>query len=48
VRGDGTEFFEVDDVDTMTVLDESPQDTERSKVHAAIEACPGLALSLVG
>jgi len=41
------EFFEVDDDDTMTVLDESPLETERSKVHAAVEACPVLALSLV-
>jgi len=41
------EFFEVDDDDTMTVLDESPPETERSKVHAAVEACPVLALTLV-
>ena len=41
------EFFEVDDDDTMTVLDESPPETERSKVHAAVEACPVLALALV-
>jgi ferredoxin len=41
------EFFEVDDDDTMRVLDESPPESERSKVHAAVEACPVLALSLV-
>ena len=41
------EFFEVDDDDTMTVLDESPPETDRSKVHSAVEACPVLALSLV-
>jgi ferredoxin len=41
------EFFEVDDDDTMTVLDESPPENERSKVHAAVEACPVLALTLV-
>jgi ferredoxin len=41
------EFFEVDDDDTMTVLDESPAESDRSKVHAAVEACPVLALSLV-
>ena len=42
------EYFEVDDDDTMTVLDESPPEADRSKVHAAVEACPVLALSLVG
>jgi ferredoxin len=42
------EFFEVDDDDTMTVLEESPAETDRAKVHAAVEACPVLALSLVG
>ena len=46
--GIAPEVFEVDDDDTMTVLDESPPETERSKVHAAVEACPVLALSLVG
>ena len=42
------EFFEVDDDDTMTVLDETPAEADRAKVHAAVEACPVLALSLVG
>jgi ferredoxin len=42
------EFFELDDDDTMTVLDDSPSEADRSKVHAAVEACPVLALSLVG
>ncbi len=42
------EFFEVDDDDTMTVLDDSPAEGDRDKVHAAVEACPVLALSLVG
>ena len=41
------QFFEVDDDDTMTVLDESPPESERATVHAAVEACPVLALSLV-
>jgi ferredoxin len=41
------EFFEVDDDDTMTVLEESPPESDRSKVHAAVEACPVLALTLV-
>lgn len=42
------EFFEVDDDDTMTVLENSPPEVDRSKVHAAVEACPVLALTLVG
>ncbi|MCW2847224.1 MAG: fdx [Marmoricola sp.] len=41
------EFFELDDDDTMTVLDETPDEAHRSAVHAAVEACPVLALSLV-
>jgi ferredoxin len=42
------EFFQLDDDDTMTVLDDSPAEADRSKVHAAVEACPVLALTLVG
>ena len=42
------EYFELDDDDTMTVLDASPPETDRSKVHAAVESCPVLALSLAG
>jgi len=41
------EFFELDDDDVMHVLDESPPESERAKVHAAVQACPALALSLV-
>ena len=41
------EYFELDDDDTMTVLDETPPESERAKVHAAVEACPVLALTLV-
>jgi len=42
------QYFELDDDDTMTVLDDSPPEVDRSKVHAAVEACPLLALSLAG
>ncbi|WP_027861710.1 ferredoxin [Marmoricola sp. URHB0036] len=42
------EYFELDDDDTMTVLDDSPPEVDRSKVHAAVEACPVMALSLAG
>jgi ferredoxin len=41
------EYFELDD-DTMTVLDDSPPEADRSKVHAAVEACPVMALKLAG
>ena len=41
------EFFELDDDDSMTVLDDSPAEVDRAKVHSAVEACPVLALSLV-
>jgi ferredoxin len=40
------EYFEVDDDDVMTVLEESPPESDRGKVHAAVEACPVMALSL--
>jgi len=42
------EYFALDDDDTMTVLDEAVPEADRSKVHAAVEACPVLALSLAG
>jgi ferredoxin len=40
------EYFELDDDDVMQLLEESPPETERGKVHAAVQACPALALSL--
>ena len=40
------EYFEVDDDEVMRVLDESPPESERDKVHAAVQACPVLALTL--
>jgi ferredoxin len=40
------EYFELDDDDTMTVLDDSPPESDRAKVHAAVQSCPALALSL--
>jgi ferredoxin len=42
------EFFEVDDDDQMTLLEESPDEAHRSTVHAAVESCPVQALSLLG
>lgn len=40
------EYFEVDDDEIMTILDESPPESERDKVNAAVQACPVLALTL--
>ena len=40
------EYFELDDDDFMQLLEESPAESERAKVHAAVQACPALALSL--
>jgi ferredoxin len=40
------EYFELDDDDVMQLLEESPPESERAKVHAAVQACPALALSL--
>ena len=42
------EFFELDDDDQMTVLDDAPTEADRSTVHAAVESCPVQALSLLG
>jgi ferredoxin len=40
------EYFELDDDDVMHVLVESPPESERAKVDAAVQSCPALALSL--
>jgi len=40
------EYFELDDDDVMQLLEESPPESERHTVHAAVQACPALALSL--
>jgi len=42
------EYFELDDDDEMRLLDETPPESDRAKVHAAVQACPALALTLVG
>ena len=42
------EYFELDDDDNMFILNDSPPESERAKVHAAVEACPVLALTLEG
>ena len=40
------EYFELDDDDQLVVLVDSPPESDRSKVHAAVQSCPALALSL--
>lgn len=42
-----SDFFELDDDDVMHVLDENPDESQRAHVHAAVQACPVLALSLI-
>lgn len=42
------DFFEVQDDDTMVVLDEHPPEEHRSQVSAAVESCPVQALRLEG
>ena len=42
------EYFELDDDDEMTILEESPPESARSAVHSAVEACPVQALTLLG
>ena len=41
-------FFELDDDDVMHIRDGSPAEEHRHLVHAAVQSCPVLALSLVG
>ena len=42
------DYFEVDDDEVMTVLDDSPPESDRAQVFAAVQACPVLALTLKG
>ena len=41
-----SDVFELDDDEVMHVLDETPPESQRAHVHAAVQACPVLALSL--
>jgi ferredoxin len=42
-----SDFFELDDDEQMHVLDATPDEADRARVHAAVQACPVLALTLV-
>lgn len=43
------DYFEVDeDEDLVQVLDDSPPESDRAHVYAAVQACPVLALTLEG
>lgn len=41
------DYFELDDDDVMHVLNEHPPAEDRDHVHAATQACPVLALTLL-
>ncbi|CAN5362341.1 hypothetical protein BH09ACT12_BH09ACT12_34180 [soil metagenome] len=41
-----SDFFELDDDEVMHVLNETPAESDRPHVHAAVQACPVLALTL--
>jgi ferredoxin len=41
------DYFELDDDEVMHVIDETPPESDRGHVHAAVQACPVLALALV-
>ena len=43
-----SDYFELDDDEVMHVLDEKPAEGDRGHVHAAVQACPVLALTLEG
>lgn len=43
-----SDFFELDDDEQMRVLNETPDAADRGHVNAAVQACPVLALTLVG
>jgi ferredoxin len=41
------EYFELDDTATVVVLNETPDDSEKTFVQAAVDSCPVAALELV-
>jgi ferredoxin len=43
-----SDYFELDDDETMHVLQEEVPDADRAHVHSATQACPVLALTLAG
>lgn len=42
------DYFELDDDEEMHILDDSPPESARAHVFAAVQACPVLALTLEG
>lgn len=40
------EYFELDDDEFLTILNEHPPEEDRAKVNAAVQSCPALALTL--
>ena len=43
-----SDVFEIDDDEVMHVLVAEPEESQRAHVHAAVQACPVLALTLQG
>ena len=42
------DYFDLGDDEQVTVLDETPEESERGHVNAAVQACPVMALTLEG
>ncbi|WP_110207590.1 ferredoxin [Nocardioides daejeonensis] len=42
------DYFELDDDDELTILDDTPAEADRAHVFAAVQSCPVLALTLEG
>jgi ferredoxin len=45
-EAEAPDLFEIDDEGTLVVLDERPEEEQRSALQAAVEACPTEALSI--
>lgn len=40
------EYFELDDDEVLAITNANPPESDRAKVHAAVQSCPALALTL--
>lgn len=40
------DYFELDDEDQLTILNDTPPEADLARVRAAVESCPNLALRL--
>jgi ferredoxin len=46
-EAEAPELFEVQDDGTLHILDESPDESRRAELEAAVESCPTEALTIV-